>query len=128
MFLAMKNAEFTANVAELNVPIGWPLDPSVSAVSPHCTTVLSAPAPCMVTNALIADTLTFSLHHKMKTKFHITKQRHYMQMCQYVWEFDFLLHYPKHQVIELWFKINNIYTISFDLRICSGIDLDHNSN
>lgn len=66
MFLAMKNAEFTANVAELNVPIGWPLDPSVSAVSPHCTTVLSAPAPCIVTNALIADMLTFSLHNKIK--------------------------------------------------------------
>jgi hypothetical protein len=62
MFLATKKAEFTANVAEPKVPTGRPKDPTVSAVSPHCTTVLSAPAPSMVMNARIGEMFTFSLH------------------------------------------------------------------
>lgn len=68
IFLATKNGEFTAKVAELNVPIGWPFCPSVSAVSPHCTTVFSAPAPSIVINALVADILTFSLKPKINHK------------------------------------------------------------
>ena len=63
MFLATKNMELTANVAEPNVPMGLPQDPAVSAVSPHCTIVLSAPAPSRVMNARIAEMLTFSLRH-----------------------------------------------------------------
>ena len=62
MFLATKNAEFTANVAEANVPMACPHGPTVPAVSPHCTTVLSAPAPSTVMNARIGEMFTFSLH------------------------------------------------------------------
>jgi hypothetical protein len=62
MFLARKYCAFTAKVAELNVPRGRPLGPvGESAVSPHCTIVLSAPAPSRVMNARIAEMLTFSL-------------------------------------------------------------------
>lgn len=62
MFLATKNCALTANVAEAKVPKGRPSGPTVSAVSPHCTTVLSAPAPSMVTNARSGEMVTFSLH------------------------------------------------------------------
>jgi hypothetical protein len=70
MFLATKNMELTANVAEPNVPMGLPQDPAVSAVSPHCTTVLSAPAPSTVTNARIGEMFTFSLqqHRASETR------------------------------------------------------------
>ena len=62
MFLARKYCAFTANVAELNVPRGRPLGPvGESAVSPHCTIVLSAPAPSRVMNARIGEMVTFSL-------------------------------------------------------------------
>jgi hypothetical protein len=65
MFLARKYCAFTAKDAELNVPRGRPLAPvGESAVSPHCTIVLSAPAPSRVMNARIAEMLTFSLRHR----------------------------------------------------------------
>lgn len=68
MFLATKNMEFTANVAEPNVLMGLPQDPGMSAVSPHCTTVLSAPAPSTLTNARIGDMFTFSLQIERSTR------------------------------------------------------------
>jgi hypothetical protein len=68
MFFATKNCEFTANVADANVPSGRAHGPAatVPAVSPHCTTVRSAPAPSTVTNARSGEMLTFSLHVSLR--------------------------------------------------------------
>jgi hypothetical protein len=62
MFLATKYWELTAKVAEAKVPNGRAQGPTMPAVSPHCTTVLSAPAPSTVTNARSGEMFTFSLH------------------------------------------------------------------
>lgn len=84
IFCARKKGAFTAKVAELYVPMGWPLGPIVSAVSPHCITVLSAPAPSIVINALMGDILTFSLRDTKLKNIKKKKKKifHSNQICR----------------------------------------------